>query len=50
VVVADEETALVLQVQLSLETISINLADNLLLQFVEENLASLVFQVFNVMV
>ena len=49
-VIADEETALILQIQLRSEAISINLADNLLLQFIEVNLPSLVLQILHVMV
>ena len=50
VVVADEETALILQTQLRFETICINLTDNLLLQFLKINLTSVTLQIINVMV
>ena len=49
-IVADKETALVLQVQLGLETVGIDFADNLLFKLLEVNNPSLTFQILHVVI
>ncbi len=49
-VVTDKETALILQVELRLESACLNLADYFLFQFFEVNLPSLIFEILHMVV